>query len=141
MDIKEQTKFIITPAKPRKPRDTKWNGMSLSMSSKFKWKLSLVRTYFCNVLFPLISHFSYGCNGCSPCFIIRIFWFSNPITQFTTIFLCCSEEGHKNITSIVRNIYFLRYNMLMFLFSMCPPHLFSNKIRQVNLNYLTQASR
>lgn len=53
---------------------------------------------------------------------------------------CYNEEGHMSVISIIRSIHLLMYDMLIFplLWNVCM--LSSNKIGQVNLNYLNQIS-
>lgn len=106
----------ITPTKTRKPKETKTDGMSLpsSMSSKFIQKLLLKSEHI--VLIYSSSWF--------PLFLMVLVLLSSLhhkrfLGLAVHLQLCYNEEGPMSIISIISNLYFLRYDMLMFLFEMC----------------------
>lgn len=108
---------------------------SLPLSSKFIHKLMFESGHIVLMYFSL----------CFPLFLLVVVLLSSLhhkhfLGLAVHLQFCYNEEGHVSVISIIRSIHLLIYDMLIFPFLWDVCVLSSNKIGQVNLNYLNQVS-
>lgn len=108
---------------------------SLPLSSKFIHKLMFESGHI------VLMYFS----RCFPLFLLVVVLLSSLhhkhfLGLAVHLQFCYNEEGHVSVISIIRSIHLLMYDTLIFPFLWDVCVLSSNKIGQVNLNYLNQVS-